>query len=92
MSASVIKQMDLLKVLNKSGPKMRKAILKVADRNLIKSILECIQNCILGNVPLKSGHKSRLSRHKHTLRKLIKKGDTWQKKKKILQRGGSLIP
>lgn len=92
MSDAVIKQADILRTLHKANPAMRRAIIKNSDKNLIRSICECAENCISGRVKLQPSQKSRLARHKHMLRKIVKKGDTWQKKKRILQKGGSLIP
>lgn len=92
MSDTVIKQAHVLHTLQKASPTMRRAILKASDKNLVRSICECAENCISGRVNLHPAQKSRLSRHKRLLRKLVKKGDTWQKKKRIIQKGGSLIP
>lgn len=72
---------------------MRKAILKAADEGLIKSLCECAHNTLKGNVRLNSKQKSKLRRHKNVLRNIIKRGENWRKKQKLLvQRGGAIIP
>lgn len=91
MSDTVTKQAHVLQTLHKASPAIRRAIIKASDKNLVRSICECAENCMSGRVKLQPSQKRKLSRHKHLLRKLVKKGDTWQKKKRILQQGGSLI-
>jgi prephenate dehydrogenase len=86
MSDAIIKQADILRTLQKANPTMRRAIIKHSDKNLIRSICECAENCISGRVKLQPSQKSRLARHKHMLRKIVKKGDTWQKKKEFFKR------
>ncbi|KAF4530492.1 hypothetical protein B566_EDAN018468 [Ephemera danica] len=51
------------------------------------------KNTLKGRVKLTPLQKRRLSRHKNTLRKLAKRGDTWKEKRKIIsQSGGFLLP
>ena len=53
---------------------------------------ECCPNVLKGNVPLNTAQKVKLSRHKHNLRKLLTKKASIKASKKILQRGGFLVP
>ena len=69
---------------------MCKAIIGAAQPELIKCLCECVMNVIKGNVPMKAAHKSRLTRHKKDLRFLAKKGNSLERKKKVLQKGGIL--
>ena len=50
MSNNVRKNFDYLTVLHKTKSPVRKAILKNADKELIKAICECIDNVIRGEV------------------------------------------
>ena len=84
---------DLLKVLSKAKPSLRKAILKEADKALVYSICEICDNTLTGNVPLKNNEVHKLRKHKKVLRELAQRGGSWTlKKMKILQRGGAFVP
>lgn len=78
--------------LNKS---QRNAILKLADRNIVRAICECILNVVSGNVKVSKNSLKRLKKHKHFLRELAspKKKPSWKKRKQILvQRGSGILP
>ena len=83
---------NLLRLLTKAKPKVRKALLQNADSDLIRSICECSYNVLQGNVPLNKREKNKLKKYKKELRYLVKKGPTLKQKKKriIVQKGGFL--
>jgi len=84
---------DLLRVLQRAKPSVRKAILKEADRALVYSICELCDNTLSGNVPLTPAQIQKLKKHKNVLKKLAKRGESWTKKKKALaQGGGAFLP
>lgn len=80
----------LLSLLAKAKPKICKAIIGAADRELITCLCECAQNILNGNVPLCKSHLKRLQRYRKDVRQLAKRHTAKNKKKKILQRGGFL--
>jgi len=83
---------ELLRLLAVLKPRTRKTVLKDADRSLIYSICELCDNTLAGNVPLSPSDKKKLSKYKALLRRLAKRGESWQKKKQILvQRGGGFF-
>lgn len=84
---------DLLRVLHRARPSVRKAILNDADKALVYSICELCDNTLTGNVPLTPSQKHRLKKHKTVLKRLAKRGESWIKKKKTLsQKGGAFLP
>lgn len=84
---------DLLRVLHRAPPSLRKAILREADKPLIYSICELCDNTLCGNVPLTPTQKQKLKKHKTILKSLAKRGESWLTKKKALtQKGGSFLP
>lgn len=84
---------DLLKVLVKTTPSMRKAILKEADKNLVNSICEICDNTLIGNIPLTQTQKTKVRKHKHIIRKLAQRGQGWKTKREVLhQHGGAFLP
>lgn len=84
---------DLLRVLHRARPSLRKAILKHADKTLVYSICELCDNTLSGNVPLSSSQKQKLKKHKTILKRLAKRGESWVAKKRALaQKGGSFLP
>lgn len=86
-------QKDLLRVLRHARAPLRQAILRKADKALIYAICELCENVLCGNVPLTPAQKSKLSKHKGILKRLVKRSESWTKKKEALtQKGGSFIP
>lgn len=80
--------------LNKS---QRKALLKTADKNIVRGICECILNILHGVVNLSKQKKSKLKKYKKVLQKLIdvrkKSKKSWKSKKRlIVQKGEGFVP
>lgn len=89
------KQAAILHALCHTNTEQRKALIRAADKALIKSIAECCLNVLSGGINLKNTEKSRLKKHKTVLRKLVttKKKFNWRKKKQtILQSGTGFLP
>lgn len=84
------KQQDMLKALSHCKLKIRKAILKNADKDLVDAICHCVYNMLHGNVELSETQKGELYKYRHTLRKLIQKQNLNKKKKILVQNGGFL--
>jgi hypothetical protein len=83
----------MLHVLKSAKPKLRGVILKEADKNLILAIVECALNVLNGNCKLRTCIKRKLRKHKNILRRLIDRSEKIStKKKRIIQKGGFLIP
>lgn len=81
-----------LHALHKLNPAQRLALLRTADDSLVKSICECALNTLEGNVALSRGQKSRLGRHRQTLRRLACNRGSWKTKKRIIvQRGNGFL-
>ena len=84
------KNHDFLKVLAKCTPAQRKAILKVADEALVKTICECVLNILKETVPLSKLGKRKLLANTKSLIALAEKSTLLTKKKRILvQHGGN---
>lgn len=90
------KYLALLNALVHSSKEQRAALLRTADKKLIKYICECALNVLRGVVSLKEGEKNKLKKHKTVLRKLASKNkdkNSWKNKKRVIvQRGGSFLP
>ena len=87
------KTASILKALYYLNNNQRKAILKSADRALVRAICECIFNVLSGNIQISIENKKRLNKHKTILRKLTnpQKKRSWVQRKKILIQKGSVI-
>lgn len=93
MSKCVIEHLPILKALAASTPRLRRTILESGNLQLIKAIVECIENVIKGNITLDEKHFEKLKRHKGVLRKVSKTPNKLsQKKKVIIQSGGGFLP
>jgi hypothetical protein len=94
MSLKIKKNLHFLKVLKDVNEPSRKVILKNANRDLINSINECIYNILYNRQFILNKHKkAQLVKYKHSLRKLVNKKTSFNKRKKIIvQSGGSFLP
>lgn len=92
MSHSVRTHNDFLQALHKLKPNYKIALLKAADDSAINCICECIYNVLKGSLPISKKEKTKLSKHKNTLRELVRKGYIKKKKKIIIQKGGAFLP
>lgn len=95
------KQVAVLNALCHANDEQRKALLRTADKALVRCICECALNVLHGTVDIKHSHKHRLSKHKHVLRKITNNGSTkqkggggnWKSKKRVIvQSGGAFLP
>ena len=85
MAQRLRKNHDFLKLLVKCTPAQRKAILKVADDALVRTICECVLNVLKGTVPVSKPAKK-------SLIALAEKSTPLDKKKKLLvQHGGNFL-
>lgn len=92
MPARVNTHRSLLKALHTLKPKYRKALLKSCGDEEIHCICECIFNILNGKISLNDKDKSKLSKYKTILRKLILKGKNKWRKRIIVQKGGAFLP
>lgn len=92
MSSLVIKQLPLLELLTKVNAQSRKKILRHCDSELTEAIIECVFNVLKKNIQLKPNQIKKLRRHKNTLRQIIHPKKKLNKRKIIIQSGGSFLP
>ena len=91
--ASVRIHLPSLQLIQFAKPQLRKSIISNCDVALIKTILECIQNTLNGNIKLTANEAKKLKKYKTILRKLLRDpGNLNKKRNLILQNGGSFIP
>ena len=92
MAQRLRKNHDFLKLLAKCTPARCKAILKVADDGLVRTICECVLNILKETIPISRPAKQKLSAHKKSLIALAEKSTPIIKKKQILvQHGGNFL-
>ena len=87
---NIKKNLKYLRVLATPG-NVTKAIIKSADKELIGAICECVQNVMNGNVRIGCKVRSKLKCHKDVLRKIQKISTLKNKKKLLIQQGGSIF-
>lgn len=81
----------ILRIILQAKPEFRKSLLKYANEELTTSLCECVLNLLEGNIELTEKQKKKFGKHKKLLRKIAIKPGTWKQKKKILQKGGSIL-
>lgn len=88
----VKRHVHLLHVLANANPQQRKAILKTANEDQMKSLCEICANLLSGNIPISNGKK--LHSYKRVIRQLADKKISIAKKRKIFnnQTGSGFLP
>ena len=86
------KEATVLAALYHFNKEQRKAVLQKADAKLVRRICESALNVLIGNVPLRKGHKCRLRKHAKILRKLASPDITLQRRKNIIVQRGGFLP
>ena len=95
MSASLIQYLPLLKLLVRSSPSGRKALLQQADGKFIVLLVECCHNANKGNIAFKPRIKEKLHKHASVIRKVASgklAHRSLQKKRKLLVQYGGFLP
>lgn len=93
MSKCVIKNLPILKAIATSPPKLRRTILENGNLQVIKAIVEVIENVLKGNITLEESSFKKLKKHKSALRAISNAPNKLAHKKKvIIQKGGALLP
>ena len=94
MTKRVFKNIDVLKALHHCcNGKEQKAFLKRARPELVNALCDCINNVLLGHIPLNKHQHSKLKSKKRVLRELVKrKNKTDRRRKLLVQHGGALLP
>ena len=87
----------VLRTLCHLNKNQRRALLKTADKNIVRGICECALNILHGVVSLSKQQKSKLKKYKNVLRKLVdvrkKSRKSWKLKKRlIVQKGEGFLP
>ena len=83
---------DLLRVLDHCQPKIRNAILRNCENNLIHIICNCVYNVVKGNIPGLTQEKvNKLAHHKTSHIKLTQKVPIKDKRKVFVQKGGGFL-
>lgn len=91
--ASLRKHLSTLKLVQFAKPQLRKSIITHCDLDFIKTILECIQNTLAGNIRLTARETRRLKKFRTILRKILKApGNLHKKRHLLIQSGGSFLP
>jgi hypothetical protein len=85
------KHAAILRTIAKARPDVRRSLLEMADKELIRCLCEISDNTLKGYVNLNSRQKQKLSRYKKILRRIAQRGETWQKKKQLIQTGSGFI-
>ena len=91
MSTRIRRFLPVLKRINKLGEKAKSQYVKKCNKEFVDCISECAKNVLRGNVPLSARQNAKLRRNKQNLRALSIKKTSLRKKRRIIQKGLSLI-
>jgi hypothetical protein len=93
MSARLLRNLPLLKLLLKATPKQRRVILEAAADELIVTLCEVALNVVHGNIPLTPQQYQKLKRRRSEIKIVAdKKVGVRRKRRLINQQGGFLLP
>ena len=93
MSRRVQKNCDVLKVLAKCKPPMRKAIIKTADNDLLEAITECLLNICKNTIRISPKTYKKLAQYSRHIEVVADKSKPLtQRRRVILQKGDGFLP
>lgn len=93
MSQRLISHLSKLEKLIKAKPQKRRLLLQKGSLLFIKTIVECLENVMSGNIQLKRECKQKLMKYKTILRKIFNSENKLKTKKEIIvQNGGAFLP
>ena len=93
MSRHVKKNCDVLKVLAKCKPYMRRAIIKAADKYLLKAITECLLNICKNTIKISRNTYKKLAQYSRNIEVVADKSKPLtQRRRVILQKGDGFLP
>lgn len=82
----------MLYILKDCKPKLRKALVQNASKELITTINEIILNTLNGNNPIDKNTKLKLRKYKSHMRSLICPKKSIASKRKVLVQNGGFLP
>lgn len=82
--------LDNLKLLSCCSKKIKDKLIIKGNKELIKSIEECVLNTLNGNINFTKKDKGKLLKFKQPLRRFINENSQKKKKKILIQQGGFL--
>ena len=89
--ALACRNISFLRLLASSNRKRRKQLIQIASTGEIVAVCECIDNLLLGNIPLSLKNKEYFKKHKKHLRYLIQQKVPSSKKREVLQQRGGFL-
>lgn len=90
--ASVKKHLPTFKLVQIAKPQLCKSIISHCDIDFIKTIIECVQNTLSGNIKLTPAETAKLKKYKTILRKILRDpGNLNKKRELIVQNGGAFL-
>ena len=89
MTKRIVKNLELLKALNKCNKPEQKKLLKVIRPEVVNAICDCVQNILKGKIPISSSEKRLLQSKKNVLRQLVDRKNKTVKRKKLLAQHGA---
>ena len=87
---TMMDQRELLRILHKTTPTLRRKLLATFPKEMIQLLSECALNILKGTVVLKMGQKEKLRPYSSKLHKLANKRLSRTKKAEVVQKGGFL--
>lgn len=93
MNSNKMKYMPILDLLTKASPHLRQNLLSSADEELIKLLVECCFNTLIGGVRISKYRHNKIKQHKDIIRQISNPNQKLENKRKILiQSGGNFLP
>lgn len=88
---SILKRKDYLNLLAKSKYKRRNALIDIADKQELNSLIELLINILHGRLELPKSKIKSLARYKNILRQLCQKRCGIKKKRRLLKQHGGFL-
>ena len=92
MATRIKKNVHFLKVLHDARPRVRKILLRTANKELIDTVCECIHNILTGKVKVSPETRKKLSRRRAVIDELHCKSTGVKRKRALLAQQGGFLP
>ena len=92
MSEKIFRNIEILRELSSCSSYRRKKILQDLPADTLRALTEIAVNVLQGNLPLSSGQKTSLKRHKEKIQLLARVKGSFKKKKDFLVQKGGFLP
>ena len=90
MNSQAAKNANFLQYLHNAPKSVKAPIVKSCGKGETLALCECVDNVLRSNIRLTKKEYNKLAKHKDVLRKIRSTKGSWEKRKKVIQKGDGI--